>query len=64
MSELRYTAQRTISLDKTGKLGEYMANRPRPARVSASMLVDIIANSTREAEGGQFVNVEGKRHLW
>ncbi|KAF9474780.1 NAD(P)-binding protein [Pholiota conissans] len=55
----------SISLDKSGNMGEYFSQTiPRPPSVAAGMLLDIIMNATRENEGGQFVNIEGGRHPW
>jgi hypothetical protein len=35
-----------------------------PVEVASTKLVEIIDNSTREGEGGQFVNIDGSRIPW
>ncbi|KAF9474782.1 NAD(P)-binding protein [Pholiota conissans] len=58
-------AQESAAADKTGMTREvfkkFTLRKPDDA---ANVLVDIITASTREADGGQFHNIEGGRYTW
>lgn len=51
-------------LDKTGLLAPILDSAAITPVAAASLLVNIIDNSTREKEGGEFVNIDGTRITW
>lgn len=46
------------------QINGHLEELTRTPEAAANLLVDIIRASTREKEGGQFVNIEGTRHPW
>lgn len=51
-------------LDKSGLLAPIIDIAAIPPATAASLLIKIIDNSTREKEGGEFVNIDGTRVTW
>ncbi|KAF9471367.1 NAD(P)-binding protein [Pholiota conissans] len=58
-------AHESATADKTGMMQEVFKKFTlRKPDVVANLLVDIIMASTREADGGQFHNIDGGRYPW
>jgi hypothetical protein len=53
-----------VQKDTTGTLKNAIAQIGLSPEDASAQLIDIIDNSTREGEGGQFVNVDGGRIDW
>ena len=54
-----------IENDKAGALLELAEKMSvQPVEVASARLIDIIDNSTREKEGGEYVTIEGERLPW
>ncbi|KAF9473667.1 NAD(P)-binding protein [Pholiota conissans] len=56
-------AKEAIASDETGTLAT-MKDVWRPPNVVAEMILDIVATSTRDKDGGQFHNESGGRYPW
>ena len=52
------------ALDKSGLLEKAAQGNGLTADEAGVKLAEIIDNSTREGEGGQFVHVDGSRLAW
>ena len=53
-----------MEMDTTGAVAAMMEGNTVPADVAAPRVIDLINNSTREKEGGEFVMVGGERLPW
>jgi hypothetical protein len=54
-----------VEQDKTGALREITEKMTvQSVEVASAKLIDIIDNSTREKEGGEFVTFDGERIPW
>ncbi|KAF8970815.1 NAD(P)-binding protein [Flammula alnicola] len=56
-------AKENLALDKSGTLASVKHGRVTPA-VAGTALVNIIDGSTREKDGGEFINVDGTKIPW
>jgi len=52
------------AMDKTGTLAQVQDAMQIEADVAATLLVDLITNSTREKDGGEFINIDGSKIPW
>ncbi|KAF8188721.1 NAD(P)-binding protein [Pholiota molesta] len=57
-------AQQVASFDASGQLAQFFKTVMRSPAVAGGLLVDIIAASTREKDGGEFHSIEGGRYAW
>jgi hypothetical protein len=53
-----------LQKDTSGTIKDFFDEAGLPIEVASTKLVEIIDNSTRDNEGGQFVNLEGGRLAW
>ncbi|KXN87625.1 Norsolorinic acid ketoreductase, partial [Leucoagaricus sp. SymC.cos] len=52
------------TMDKTGTLAPIQDAMAMEPDVAAKMLVDIVEGATRDAQGGEFINIDGQKVPW
>ncbi|KAK0190216.1 NAD(P)-binding protein [Armillaria mellea] len=58
------TARSNRVMDKTGTLAPIQDALAISAEKAATLLLGIVENSTREKDGGEFINVDGQKLTW
>ncbi|KXN82372.1 hypothetical protein AN958_02629 [Leucoagaricus sp. SymC.cos] len=52
------------AMDKTGALAQVQDTMAIEPDVAAKMLIDIVEGATRDAQGGEFINIDGQKIPW